>query len=121
MPGLAVPRGERRQPAPCAGVTHSTANGRSSISATPLSSSPAATCTAGSISSGPGAFQNGATDPVAAWAPARSPASSRALTLGRDGKPMYISGPHDDGEKIIRKLRRHLGDGNYDFVHMIPG
>ena len=43
------------------------------------------------------------------------------LTFGRDGKPMYISGPHDDGEKIIRKLRRSLGDGNYDFVHMITG
>ena len=43
------------------------------------------------------------------------------LTFGRDGKPMYISGPHDDGEKIIRKLRRRLGNGNYDFTHMIPG
>jgi hypothetical protein len=43
------------------------------------------------------------------------------LTFGRDGKPMYISGPHDDGEKIIRTLRRGLGDGNYDFVHVIPG
>ena len=43
------------------------------------------------------------------------------LTFGRDGKPMYISGPHDDGERIIRKLRRALGDGNYDFVHMISG
>jgi hypothetical protein len=43
------------------------------------------------------------------------------LTFGRDGKPMYISGPHDDGERIIRKLRRSLGDGNYDFVHMISG
>jgi hypothetical protein len=41
------------------------------------------------------------------------------LTFGRDGKPMYISGPHDVGERIIRKLRRGLGDGNYDFVHMI--
>jgi hypothetical protein len=43
------------------------------------------------------------------------------LTFGRDGKPMYISGPYDDGEKIIRKLHRSLGDGNYDFVHAIPG
>jgi hypothetical protein len=43
------------------------------------------------------------------------------LTFGLDGKPMYISGPHDDAEKIIRKLRRRVGDGNYDFAHMIPG
>jgi hypothetical protein len=34
---------------------------------------------------------------------------------------MYISGPDDDGERIIRKLRRGLGDGNYDFVHTISG
>jgi hypothetical protein len=34
---------------------------------------------------------------------------------------MYISGPHDDGEKIIRTLRRSMGDGNYDLVHGIPG
>jgi hypothetical protein len=33
---------------------------------------------------------------------------------------MYIFGPHDDGEKIIRKLRR-LGDGNHDFVHVTSG
>ena len=43
------------------------------------------------------------------------------LTFGRDGKPMYISGPHNNGEKIIRKLRRRLGDGNYDFVHVTSG
>jgi hypothetical protein len=43
------------------------------------------------------------------------------LTFGRDGKPMYISGPDDDGERTIRKLHRGLGDGNYDFVHMISG
>jgi hypothetical protein len=41
------------------------------------------------------------------------------LTFGRDGKPMYISGPYDDGDRIIRKLHRGLGDGNYDLVHPI--
>jgi hypothetical protein len=34
---------------------------------------------------------------------------------------MCISGPDDDGERIIRKLRRGLGDGKYDLVHMISG
>jgi len=34
---------------------------------------------------------------------------------------MCISGPYDDGQRIIRKLRRGRGDGNYDFVHMISG
>jgi hypothetical protein len=40
------------------------------------------------------------------------------LTFGRDGKPMYIPGPYDDGKKIIRKLRRRLGEVNYDFADM---
>ena len=66
-------------PAACTDVTHSTANGRSSMSAMPGSSSPAAVCSAGSSSSGPGAFQNGATDSAAARALTKSPASSRAL------------------------------------------
>ncbi len=43
------------------------------------------------------------------------------LTFGRDGKPMYISGPYDDGMGIIGKLQGGLGDGNYDFVHRLSG
>jgi hypothetical protein len=43
------------------------------------------------------------------------------LTFGRDGKPMYISGPYDDGKKIIRKLRRRLGEGNYGFTDVTIG
>jgi hypothetical protein len=34
---------------------------------------------------------------------------------------MYVSGPNDDGQRILRKLRRGRGDGNYDFVHGISG
>jgi hypothetical protein len=41
------------------------------------------------------------------------------LTFGLDGNPMYISGPYDDGEKVIRKLHRRLGEGNYHFTHAI--
>jgi len=29
--------------------------------------------------------------------------------------------PDDEEERIIRKLHRGLGDGNYDLVHMISG
>jgi hypothetical protein len=36
------------------------------------------------------------------------------LTFGLDGKPMYISGPYDDGARIVRDLHRDLGDGNYN-------
>jgi hypothetical protein len=38
------------------------------------------------------------------------------LTFGLDGKPMYICGPHDNAEKIIRKLSG-LGEGNYHTSH----
>ena len=56
--------------------------------------------------------------------PDRCPSHQQRTSLPRPAplrKPTYISGPHDDGERIIRKLRRGLGDGNYDFVHMISG
>ena len=43
------------------------------------------------------------------------------LTFGRDGKPMYISGPYDDARSIIHHLHRSLGDGNHDFVHLMSG
>jgi hypothetical protein len=32
---------------------------------------------------------------------------------------MYIAGPSDDTEKIIRRLGRNLGEGNHDFTHLI--
>src|ERR1700677_2641305 len=66
-------------PSACAGVTHSTANGPSSMNAMPGSSRPAAVCSAGSSSSGPGVFQNGAMDSAQARASTRFPASSRSL------------------------------------------
>ena len=34
---------------------------------------------------------------------------------------MYLSGLRDDSKKILRKLRRRLGDENYDFVDVTPG
>jgi hypothetical protein len=40
---------------------------------------------------------------------------------GRDGKPFYISGPHEtakDVRAIIDKLERHMGPGNFDFLVM---
>lgn len=40
-------------------------------------------------------------------------------TYGKDGKPLYLSGPNDTPErirKILNKLERNLGTGNYDFV-----
>lgn len=36
--------------------------------------------------------------------------------FGKDGKPLYISGPRDNPEQIIRQLERTAGKGNFHFV-----
>jgi transcriptional regulator with XRE-family HTH domain len=33
-----------------------------------------------------------------------------AITFGREGQPYYISGPHDDPDRILRTLRRAVGE-----------
>ena len=30
-----------------------------------------------------------------------------------DGKPMYMAGPHDDVEQVMRTLRKKCGHGNF--------
>jgi hypothetical protein len=39
-----------------------------------------------------------------------------AITFGRDGRPLYISGPYDDPRPVIRTLERTVGPGNFDFL-----
>ena len=36
-----------------------------------------------------------------------------AITFGRDGQPYYISGPDDDPERVLRTLRRTVGDRGF--------
>ena len=38
------------------------------------------------------------------------------ITFGRNGKPMYVSGPYDNALSVIRTLERTVGPGNFDFV-----
>ena len=38
------------------------------------------------------------------------------VSFGHEGKPLYIAGPHDDQEAIMRQLERTAGAGNFDFV-----
>jgi hypothetical protein len=38
------------------------------------------------------------------------------ITFGKDGKPLYISGPYDDPRPVIRTLERTVGRGNFDFL-----
>lgn len=38
------------------------------------------------------------------------------VPTGRDGKPLFISGPYDNVRKIIEQLNRRVGEGNYDVL-----
>ena len=38
------------------------------------------------------------------------------ITFGKDGKPLYISGPYDDPRPVIRTLERTVGRGNFEFL-----
>jgi hypothetical protein len=39
-----------------------------------------------------------------------------SVTFGRQGKPFYISGPHDNSSRVMATLQRNAGDGNFEFV-----
>ena len=41
------------------------------------------------------------------------------LTFGKDGKPLFISGPYDNVAHIARQLDKTAGPGNYDVVAML--
>jgi hypothetical protein len=43
------------------------------------------------------------------------------LTFGKDGKPFFINGPHDNVPRILRQLEKTAGTGNYDFLAMVGG
>ena len=46
------------------------------------------------------------------------PATLIDIEFGHDGKPLYISGPYDNPNKILEKLKRHAGEDNFHF--MVP-
>lgn len=39
-----------------------------------------------------------------------------AIEFGRQGKPFFIAGPHDNYPKIIARLKATLGEGNFDYI-----
>ncbi len=41
------------------------------------------------------------------------------VKFGKDGKPFFISGPHDNVDAIMRQLARTAGEGNYHFLTQI--
>lgn len=38
------------------------------------------------------------------------------LDFGKDGKPMYFSGPYDNPDKVLATLEKSVGKDNFDFV-----
>ena len=44
---------------------------------------------------------------------------SGKVKFGKDGKPLFISGPYDNAEAIVRQLARTAGEGNFDYVMML--
>lgn len=43
------------------------------------------------------------------------------LGFGQDGKPLFIAGPYDNAQAIIRQLQRTAGEGNFDYIAMLGG
>jgi hypothetical protein len=41
------------------------------------------------------------------------------LTFGRDGKPFFMAGPHDNATRIIRQLEKTAGPGKYNYIARI--
>jgi hypothetical protein len=45
------------------------------------------------------------------------PAASDAhVPLGKDGKPFFVSGPHDNVPRILAQLEKAVGAGNFDYL-----
>jgi hypothetical protein len=38
------------------------------------------------------------------------------ISFGRGGKPLYIAGPYDNSQEIIKQLERTAGLGNFDYL-----
>lgn len=39
-----------------------------------------------------------------------------AIGFGRDGKPLYVQGPHDNPTRVMEALRRSVGPDNFHFL-----
>lgn len=38
------------------------------------------------------------------------------VEFGKDGEPMFVSGPYDDVEYVMKKLTSEAGEGNFSFI-----
>ncbi len=52
--------------------------------------------------------------------PESHPVTGR-IEFGKEGKPLFINGPHDNVQAILRQLMRTAGEGNFDYIaHLGP-
>ncbi len=51
--------------------------------------------------------------------PPEAHSRSGNVEFGKDGKPFFISGPHDNAEAIVRQLMRTAGEGNFNYLMML--
>lgn len=42
--------------------------------------------------------------------------SAARVPLGKNGRPFYVAGPHDNARKIVQQLAQRVGVGNFDFI-----
>jgi hypothetical protein len=42
------------------------------------------------------------------------------IEFGKDSKPMYVTGPYDNPDRILTKLQQTVGKGNYNYIRSIP-
>jgi hypothetical protein len=47
-------------------------------------------------------------------------AGPSAISFGRDGKPLFVQGPHDNATRILATLERSVGRNNFDFLVVSP-
>jgi len=43
------------------------------------------------------------------------------VEFGKDGKPLYISGPYDNADRIVHQLSRTAGEGNFNYLMQMGG
>ena len=46
-------------------------------------------------------------------------AGPSAISFGRDGKPFFMQGPHDDAASVMKTLERSVGQGNFDVMLVV--
>jgi hypothetical protein len=43
------------------------------------------------------------------------------VKYGKDGKPFFVAGPYDNARAIVNKLMQTAGEGNFNYLTMLPG